>query len=90
MTTGYITLALRGALPWWLTIIVLSRDVAILMAAALILPGGWVPVLLSFPAGKSFHRAQMATLFLAMGYRARVPYITAEVSLTSSLTLPPL
>src|SRR5271157_4375250 len=28
MTTGYLVLSFRGALPWWLTILVLSRDVA--------------------------------------------------------------
>src|SRR5579863_6208867 len=36
MTTGYLTLSFRGALPWWLTIIVLSRDVAIVATALLI------------------------------------------------------
>src|SRR5208282_5504554 len=33
MTTAYITLALRSAVPRWLTIIVLSRDAAIIMTA---------------------------------------------------------
>src|SRR3970282_1504643 len=36
MTTAYLTLAFREVLPWWLTILVLSRDVAIIMTAALI------------------------------------------------------
>ena len=44
MTTAYITLAFRGALPWWLTIIVLSRDVAIVMTALVIsLVAGYRP-----------------------------------------------
>jgi cardiolipin synthase len=92
MTTAYITLSLRGALPWWLTIIVLSRDVAILMTAALIsLVAGYRPFYPSL-LGKASTAAQMATIFLAVGRRARVPYLTAEVVtffiyLTAALTL---
>src|SRR5208283_1367510 len=79
MTTAYITLAFRGALPWWLTIIVLSRDVAILMAAAVIsLVAGYRPFHPSL-LGKSSTAAQVGTLFAAMCHRARVPYITADV-----------
>jgi cardiolipin synthase len=92
MTTGYITLALRGALPRWLTIIVLSRDVAILMTAALIsLVAGYRPF---YPTllGKASTAAQMATIFLAVCRQARVPYVTADVLtifiyLTAALTL---
>jgi cardiolipin synthase len=79
MTTGYLTLAFRGALPWWLTIIVLSRDVAILMAAAVIsLVAGYRPFHPSL-LGKASTAAQVATLFAAMCHRARVPFITADV-----------
>jgi cardiolipin synthase len=79
MTTAYITLALRGALPWWLTIIVLSRDVAIVMTAALIsLVAGYRPFYPSL-LGKASTAAQMATIFLAVCRRARVPYITTDV-----------
>jgi cardiolipin synthase len=79
MTTGYITLAFRGALPWWLTIIVLSRDVAILMAAAVIsLVAGYRPFHPSL-LGKASTAAQVATLFAAMCRRARVPFMTADV-----------
>jgi len=31
MTTAYLTLAFREALPWWLTIMVISRDLAIII-----------------------------------------------------------
>jgi cardiolipin synthase len=92
MTTAYITLALRGALPWWLTIIVLSRDVAILMTAALIsLVAGYRPFHPSF-LGKASTVAQMWTVFLAVCRRARVPYVTPGVLtffiyLTAALTL---
>ncbi len=92
MTTGYLTLAFRGALPWWLTIIVLSRDVAIIMAALVIsLVAGYRPFHPSL-LGKASTAAQMATIFVAVCRRARVPYITPEVVtfciyLTATLTL---
>ena len=79
MTTGYITLALRGALPWWLTIIVLSRDAAILMTAALIsLVAGYRPFHPSL-LGKASTAAQIVTLFAAVCRRAGVPLLTTEV-----------
>lgn len=79
MTTGYITLALRGALPWWLAIIVLSRDVAIIMTALLIsLVVGYRPFHPSM-LGKVSTAVQVATVFAAVCRRARVPYVTADV-----------
>ena len=79
MTTGYLTLSFRGALPWWLTIIVLSRDVAIIATALLIcLVAGYRPFHPSL-LGKASTAAQVATLFLAVCRQARVPYITTEV-----------
>jgi cardiolipin synthase len=92
MTTGYITLALRGALPWWLTIIVLSRDVAIIMTALLIsLVAGYRP----FPpslVGKASTAAQVTTLFAVVCSQAHVPYATADavkllIYLAAALTL---
>lgn len=92
MTTGYIALALRGALPWWLTIIVLSRDVAIVMAALVIsLVAGYRPFHPSL-LGKASTAAQMATLFAAVCRRAGVTFVTKDVLivfiyLAASLTL---
>jgi cardiolipin synthase (CMP-forming) len=37
MTTSYLELALHGKIRWWLTILVLGRDVLMLVAAAVIL-----------------------------------------------------
>lgn len=37
MTSSYLALALHGKIRWWLTILVLSRDVLMLIAAAAIL-----------------------------------------------------
>jgi len=92
MTTAYITLALRAAVPWWLTIIVLSRDVAILTTAALIsLVAGYRPFYPSL-VGKASTAAQVATVFAAVCRRAGVPYVTPEavstlVYLAATLTL---
>src|SRR6516164_603051 len=33
MTTAYAMLAFRDVLPWWITIVVISRDVAIVVTA---------------------------------------------------------
>jgi cardiolipin synthase (CMP-forming) len=79
MTTGYITLSLRGALPWWLTVLVLSRDVIILTTAAVIsLVAGYRPFHPSL-IGKTSTAAQIATLFASVCHRAHVPFITAEL-----------
>ena len=79
MTTGYITLSLRGALPWWLTIIVLSRDVAIIATALLIcLVAGYRPFHPSL-LGKTPTAAQVVTLLFAVCRRAGVPYVSMEV-----------
>jgi cardiolipin synthase len=92
MVTGYLTLAFRGAIPWWLTIIVLSRDVAIVMTALLIcLVAGYRPFHPSL-LGKASTAAQVATIFAAVCHRARVPYITSDlvtffVYLAAALTL---
>jgi cardiolipin synthase len=92
MTTGYLTLAFRGALPWWLTIVVLSRDVAIVATALLIcLVAGYRPFHPSL-LGKASSAAQVFTLFVAVCRRARVPFITTDVLtifiyLTAALTL---
>jgi cardiolipin synthase len=92
MTTGYLTLAFRGVLPWWLTIVVLSRDVAILATALVIsLVAGYRPFHPSL-LGKASTAAQVFTLFVAVCRRAQVPYVSPDVLtifiyLTAGLTL---
>src|SRR5579862_8320457 len=92
MTTGYLTLAFRGALPWWLTIVVLSRDVAILATALVIcLVAGYRPFRPSM-LGKASTAGQVITLFVAVCRQAHVPLITADfltvfIYLTAALTL---
>lgn len=79
MTTAYLTLAFQGALPWWLTILVLSRDIGIIVTTLLIsLVAGYRPF---YPTllGKASTGAQVATVFAAVSYQAQVPHITREV-----------
>jgi cardiolipin synthase len=92
MTTAYLTLSVRGALPWWLTIIVLSRDLAILVTALLIvLVAGYRPFYPSL-LGKASTAVQIATVFLAVSHQAGIPHITPGLVtvftyLTATLTL---
>jgi cardiolipin synthase len=77
MTTGYVTLAFREVVPWWLTILVISRDVIIIVTGLLIcLVAGYRPFHPS-ELGKASTVAQAATLFVALGFIARVPHLTA-------------
>jgi cardiolipin synthase len=79
MTTAYLTLAFRDVLPWWLTILVLSRDVAIIMTAALIsLVAGYRPF---HPTvlGKASTTLQVATVFVAVAHQAHVPLASGRL-----------
>ena len=92
MTTGYITLAFRAALPWWLTIIVLTRDAAIVMAALVIsLVAGYRPFHPSV-LGKASTAAQVITLFAAVYRKAATAFVTTDaltflIYLTAALTV---
>lgn len=79
MSTAFITLSFRGALPWWLTIMVLSRDAVILITALLIiLVAGYRPF---YPTilGKSSTVIQSVTIFAALCFLAGVPWVTRPV-----------
>jgi len=79
MTTAYLTLAFRDALPWWLTILVISRDVAIIMTALLIsLVAGYRPFHPSI-LGKASTVVQVVTIFAAVSFQAHVPYVAGSV-----------
>jgi cardiolipin synthase len=92
MTTAYLTLAFMGALPWWITILVLSRDAAILITALLIvLVAGYRPFHPTF-LGKTSTCFQVATIFLALGFEAHVPLVThalvhVSIYLTAAFTV---
>lgn len=75
MTTAYVTLAFRNVLPWWLTILVISRDVAILITALLII---LVAGYRNFPPsvlGKASTVVQATTVLVALSFAARVPLV---------------
>ncbi len=82
MATAFLIFAAQGLLPWWLTIMVLTRDVAIVATALLIsLISGYR----SFPPsifGKLSTVAQAGTLLAALGAE------TAFFSWTAPLTQP--
>ena len=92
MTTAYLVLAFREALPWWLTILVLSRDVAIVLIALLIiLVVGYRPFRPSI-LGKISTVVQVITIFAAVSFQAHVPLATATALrictyLTATFTL---
>jgi cardiolipin synthase (CMP-forming) len=69
MTTAFLVLSFRGALPWWLTIVVITRDVGILLTAgAISLVAGYRP----FPPsvlGKASTTVQVATVLAALAAR---------------------
>jgi cardiolipin synthase len=92
MTTACLTLAFRDALPWWLTILVISRDAAIIITALLIsLVAGYRP----FPPsilGKASTAAQVLTVFVAVSFQAHVPFVQGglvriSVYLAAALTV---
>jgi len=79
MSTAFVTLSFRGALPWWLTIMVLSRDAVILIMALLIsLVAGYRPF---YPTllGKSSTVIQSITIFAALCRLAQVPGATETI-----------
>lgn len=92
MTTAYLTLAFRDALPWWLTIVVISRDVAIVVTASVIsLVSGYRPFSPSL-LGKTSTCLQLLTVLMALGRVADVPLVTGSlvqvcVYLTALLTV---
>lgn len=92
MTTAYLVLAFRGALPWWITIMVLSRDAAILITAlVIILVAGYRPFHPTF-LGKTCTCFQVATVFLATAHQAGVPLVgsllvSVSVYLTAAFTV---
>jgi cardiolipin synthase len=79
MTTAYLTLAFREALPWWLTIMVISRDAAIIITALLIsLVAGYRPFRPSV-LGKASTVVQVLTVFAAVSFQAHVPFVQRDL-----------
>ena len=90
MTTAFLVLSFRGALPWWLTIVVITRDVGILLTAGVIsLVAGYRP----FPPsalGKASTVAQVGTVLMALAAQvwpvaSLHPLVRGLVDLTAAL-----
>jgi cardiolipin synthase (CMP-forming) len=92
MMTLYVTLAIRDLLPWWLTILVLSRDVGMIITALMVnLIVGYRPFPPSY-LGKTSTVVQVGTALLALGLAAHVPLVTTglvevAIDLTAALTV---
>ena len=79
MATAFLLLAFRGALPWWITIVVLSRDAGLIITALLItLIAGYRPFRPSL-LGKVSTFFQMATIFVAVYSQAHASFATYTV-----------
>jgi cardiolipin synthase (CMP-forming) len=77
--TAFVVLAFRDVLPWWLTILVLSRDVAIIMTALLIsLVVGYRPFRPTL-LGKISTACQVTAVFAAVSFQAHVPLATTSL-----------
>lgn len=76
LAAAYLILAFKHVLPWWITILVLSRDVGMIMTALLIsLIEGYRPFRPTL-LGKTSTVFQLTTVFAAVGFQAHVPAIT--------------
>jgi cardiolipin synthase len=74
--TAFVVLAVRDVFPWWLTILTLSRDVAIILTALLIsLVVGYRPFRPSV-LGKISTVCQVAIVFAGVSFQTHVPFIT--------------
>jgi len=79
MTTAYAMLAFRDVLPWWITIVVISRDVAIVVTALVIsLVSGYRPFLPTL-LGKASTFVQLSTVLVALGAAAGISFVSGRV-----------
>jgi cardiolipin synthase len=76
MTTAFIALSIRDVLPWWLTIMVISRDVGIMLTALLIILAAGYRTFRPTILGKASTAAQVATILVAVSHQAGIPYAT--------------
>jgi cardiolipin synthase (CMP-forming) len=79
LSTVFLTLSFRGDLPWWLTIVVLSRDAGILIIALLIiLVAGYRPFHPTI-LGKASTVVQVITVFAALSLLAHMPWVNGLI-----------
>lgn len=79
MASAFVLLAYRDVLPWWVTILVLSRDVAMILTALLIsLVAGYRPFRPTV-LGKISTVFQVATVFAGVSFQVHLPPIGKPV-----------
>jgi cardiolipin synthase (CMP-forming) len=76
MTTAFIVLAVRDVLPWWLTIMVISRDVAMMLTALLIILAAGYRTFTPSILGKASTVVQMMTILAAVSHQAEIPLVS--------------
>lgn len=79
MTTAFLTLAFEGALPWWITIVVLTRDAGMLATALLIILISGYRMFRPTWLGKASTVVQVGTVFWAVASRAHIPFATRTI-----------
>jgi cardiolipin synthase len=79
MTTAYLTLAFRDAVPWWLSILVISRDAVILITTLLISLVAGYRTFRPSVLGKASTVVQVATIFVALSFAAHIPLVRAAL-----------
>lgn len=91
LTTAFIALSVRDVLPWWLTIMVISRDVAILLTALLIILAAGYRTFPPTALGKASTAVQMMTILVSVSHQAGIALagdlaVRAFVYLAAALT----
>lgn len=89
LTASFVTLTYRGLLPFWITAVVLSRDLLLMLGAVLVHMSGGQVTPAPTALGKATTALQMATILVAIlvGYAVmpksvRVGFIWATAVLT--------
>ena len=90
LSTSFVVLAVSGDLPWWVSILVLSRDILIVVVASVVVFATHFRVFLPSLVGKLCTGAQMVTVFwvvLGRVWPAAQVFEMALVWTTAGLTV---
>lgn len=91
LVTSYIVLAVIGIIPAWLTVLVISRDIYILMGVAVLFFNNRSPEIKPTILGKVSTFTQIATVVIALSVAQPIavfqPFLNPSIYLASILTL---
>lgn len=91
LVTSYIVLAVVGIIPPWLTVLVISRDIYILMGVAVLFFNNRSPEIKPTILGKISTFTQIATVVIALSVAQPIeaikPLLMPSISLAAILTL---